>query len=265
MADAINSAARIFQIAEEPAVRALTPVIEGYKDRMEPLAYDCIGCRKCWGADATRMLAEGFGDLETEGCGYCAAASDPPVVRLQDLSERPWPPYPGEYLLGNLLREQVEVVNLVGVTDIEFILQAVRECGSRAVPPLSDCAADAPAFERIQARAPKRLKLDPAGFFILLPQFEKGMIICEHYTSDGRLTHVIEGRRASFIAATAVERGLISQLDHAAYLGRELAKAEIELATGAVYEQDAALGSLPPEAAANPEESSCSPLPQMAT
>lgn len=370
MADAIDSAARIFQIAEEPAVRALAPVIEGYKARMDPLAYDCIGCRKCWGADAMKLLIEGFGDLETEGAGCCAAASDPPVAQLQDFSKRTWPPYPGEYLLGNLqgsvavctlssrdlavqvveqrdpsiaiagrcdtenigvekvvlnlianprirwlvlcgreadghragdaflslkergvdagmrvletaswrpvlknltlkdvarFREQVEVVNLVGVTDIEVILQAARECGSRTVPPLSDSAADAPSFERIQARAPKRLKLDPAGFFILLPQFEKGMIICEHYTNDGRLTHVIEGRRASLIAATAVERGLISQLDHAAYLGRELAKAELALATGAVYEQDAALGSLPPEAAADPEESSCCPLPPTAT
>jgi hypothetical protein len=43
----------------------------------------------------------------------------------------------------------------------------------------------------------------------------------------------------------AVEQGLLTQLDHAAYLGRELAKAEIALKTGSHYEQDAALGILP--------------------
>jgi tetrahydromethanopterin S-methyltransferase subunit A len=56
---------------------------------------------------------------------------------------------------------------------------------------------------------------------------------------------VIEGRQAALIAATVVERGLVTQLDHAAYLGRELAKAETALSIGLTYEQDAALGDLP--------------------
>jgi tetrahydromethanopterin S-methyltransferase subunit A len=59
------------------------------------------------------------------------------------------------------------------------------------------------------------------------------------------LAHVIEGRQAAVIAATVIQEGLLTQLDHAAYLGRELAKAEIALQTGAHYEQDAGLGILP--------------------
>jgi tetrahydromethanopterin S-methyltransferase subunit A len=54
-----------------------------------------------------------------------------------------------------------------------------------------------------------------------------------------------------------VERGFVTQLDHAAYLGRELAKAEAALSNGITYEQDAALGRL---AAAEPHktrESDC--------
>jgi tetrahydromethanopterin S-methyltransferase subunit A len=58
------------------------------------------------------------------------------------------------------------------------------------------------------------------------------------------LAHVIEGWQAALIAATVVERGLVTQLDHAAYLGRELAKAEAALSIGITYEQDAALGQL---------------------
>ena len=49
----------------------------------------------------------------------------------------------------------------------------------------------------------------------------------------------------------------MTQLDHAAYLGRELAKAEAALSNGITYEQDAALGRL---AAAEPHktrESDC--------
>jgi tetrahydromethanopterin S-methyltransferase subunit A len=56
------------------------------------------------------------------------------------------------------------------------------------------------------------------------------------------LAHVIEGRQAALIASTIVERGFVTQLDHAAYLGRELAKAEAALSNGITYEQDAALG-----------------------
>jgi tetrahydromethanopterin S-methyltransferase subunit A len=115
--------------------------------------------------------------------------------------------------------------------------------------------------ERIRARAPKTLRLDKGGFFIVLPQATTGLIICEHYENSGRLAHVIEGRQAAVIAATVIEEGLVTQLDHAAYLGRELAKAEIALKTGAHYEQDAALGTLPSEE--NPstepcEDSACS-------
>jgi len=99
--------------------------------------------------------------------------------------------------------------------------------------------------ERLPARAPKTLRLDKAGFFVVLPQAATGLIICEHYENSGRLAHVIEGRKAAVIAATVIEQGLLTQLDHAAYLGRELTKAEIALNTGSHYEQDAALGILP--------------------
>jgi tetrahydromethanopterin S-methyltransferase subunit A len=148
-------------------------------------------------------------------------------------------------------REQIEVINLVGVTDRDSILAAVRDCPSKPLPAFptasaksTRCSDALAAVEHIRAKAPKRLRLDRAGFFIVLPQPQKGLIVCEHYENSGRLAHVIEGRQAALIAATAVQRGLVTQLDHAAYLGRELAKAEAALSIGIAYEQDAALGKL---------------------
>jgi tetrahydromethanopterin S-methyltransferase subunit A len=147
-------------------------------------------------------------------------------------------------------RQQIEEVNLIGVTVIEDILAAVRDCAHRPVqafPAVSAAVAgqDAlAAIEHIPAKAPKQLRLDRAGFFIVLPQPQKRLIVCEHYENNGRLVHVIEGRQAALIASTVVERGLVTQLDHAAYLGRELAKAEAALSDGVTYEQDAALGRL---------------------
>src|SRR6202035_371745 len=139
--------------------------------------------------------------------------------------------------------------------ELEGILTAVRDCSHRPVqafPAEAACRNDAlAAIEHIPAKAPKQLRLDRAGFFIVLPQPQKRLIVCEHYENNGRLAHVIEGRQAALIAATAVDRGFVTQLDHAAYLGRELAKAEAALSNGITYEQDAALGEL---AAAEPHK-----------
>lgn len=144
-------------------------------------------------------------------------------------------------------RQQVEIINIIGSTELATILTAVRDCAAIPRDQMVDSPAipSLPTFERIEARAPKRLGLDPAGFFIILPNKMTGVIVCEHYENSGRLMHVIEGKDSALIAATAVERGLITRLDHAAYLGRELAKAEFTIRTGSIYTQDAALGELP--------------------
>ncbi len=51
---------------------------------------------------------------------------------------------------------------------------------------------------------------------------------------------MIEGHSAAELYTPAIAQGLLSRLDHAAYLGRELARAEVALLTGARYVQDAA-------------------------
>jgi tetrahydromethanopterin S-methyltransferase subunit A len=364
MKDALNQAERAFGSSEDPPIRSLLPLISDYQARMEPLAYDCIGCKKCWGADATIELANHFDEVEVDQCGngdekafdrsksmlvYSSTYGGPSTTRS-------WPPHPGDYLLGkpdgtvaictlsnrdlpvrlvaaaepaiaiagrcdtenigiekivlNLVtnprirwlvicgeeakghragdallrlkqqgvdadmrvletaswrpilknltllevarfREQIEEINLIGTTDLKVILAAARECARKSVPALPTTSlqpahfGEAPASaEHIRASAPKRLQLDRAGFFIVLPQPQKGIIICEHYENNGRLAHIIEGQRAALIAATVVQRGLVTQLDHADYLGRELAKAEAALQSGVTYEQDAAQGQL---------------------
>ena len=370
MKDALDQAGGAFE-SEEPEIRSLLPRISDYQARMEPLAYDCIGCKKCWGADAIIELANHFDEMELDTCGsgdehasggiQSAVASSNRYASSSAIAA--WPPHPGDYVLGNpegtvaictlsnrdlpvrliaagepavaiagrcdtenigvekvvlnllanprirwlvicgteakghragdaflqlkergvdadmrvlesaswrpilrnltlldvaQFRQQIEEVNLIGATDIEGILAPVRDCSQRpaqAFPAVPEEAANRKdtlaSIEHIPAKAPKQLRLDRAGFFIVLPQPQKGLIVCEHYENDGRLAHVIEGRQAALIASTAVERGFITQLDHAAYLGRELAKAEAALSDGITYEQDAALGRL---AAAEPHK-----------
>jgi tetrahydromethanopterin S-methyltransferase subunit A len=331
---------------------------------MKPLAYDCIGCKKCWGADATVALAEHFDEIEIDqcsgegahACGHSGTATGLFEARPEQLKTASWPPHAGDYVLGNpagsvavctlsdrdlprqliargepalaiagrcdtenigiekvvlnllanpqirwlvicgqeakghragdaflqlkergvdanmrvlesaswrpvlknltllhvaRFREQIDEINLIGLNDLGSILTKVRECSNKLLPALPSAPVEVdrrtdplPGIERIHAKAPKQLRLDRAGFFIVLPQPQKALIVCEHYENNGRLAHVIEGRRAALIAATIVERGLVTQLDHAAYLGRELQKAEAALSTGLAYEQDAAQGEL---------------------
>ncbi|HEX8997410.1 MAG TPA: DUF4346 domain-containing protein, partial [Ktedonobacterales bacterium] len=94
--------------------------------------------------------------------------------------------------------------------------------------------------KNVEARAQERREWvhDPEGFFVILLDQGAGAIVCEHYTKDGVHDETIRGVRAADIANTAVRRGLLSRLDHAAYLGRELAKAESALTLNVPYTQD---------------------------
>jgi tetrahydromethanopterin S-methyltransferase subunit A len=358
MKDALDVASRTLRNAQEPEIRALVQTIEDQQTAMEPIAYDCIGCKKCWGADAIVQLANHFDEVtpvECSGDSDRIAKQEYTSVAISHQRETSWPPFPGEYVVGNpaglvaictlsnrelpqkliaaigpdlaiagrcdtenigiekvvlnllanshvrwlllcgvdapghraadaflrlkergvdanmrvlesaawrpvlnnltlsdvaRFREQIELVNMIGVTAVDKIVDAAREAAKKPKTALSSrTLSNSDKFASrvgwLHARAPKTLRLDEAGFFVVLPQAATGLIICEHYENNGRLAHVIEGRQGAIVAATVIEQGLLTQLDHAAYLGRELAKAKIALKTGSHYEQDAALGILP--------------------
>ena len=99
---------------------------------------------------------------------------------------------------------------------------------------------------QIQTATPaKRLKLDPAGYFVIMVRKGKPQqLLIEHYSNDGRLRNMIEGTDSASLCATLIEKKLISQLDHAAYMGRELAKAELSIVSDSKYTQDQAQGEL---------------------
>ena len=79
---------------------------------------------------------------------------------------------------------------------------------------------------------------DPVGYFLVLVDRARRLLRLEQYTPGHRLLRVIEGRRAEEISHTVVRLGQVTLLAHAAYLGRELAKAEAALTLGLEYEQD---------------------------
>ncbi len=135
-------------------------------------------------------------------------------------------------------RRQVEVAPMIGQLDIDAITAEVEAFAARDPGPFEGAPAEI-AVATIAAHEPSRLVLDPAGFLVVYPDRARGLVL-EHYRNDGVLDCVVEGATPAAIGATAVERGLVSRLDHAVYLGRELARAEESLRTGLPYVQDRA-------------------------
>lgn len=137
-------------------------------------------------------------------------------------------------------REQVDIVDLIGCSDPETIVETVvAEAETDCT--CGDCLS-APAtvteVPHVEADPNETVRMDPAGYFVILPQPQKGTIVGEHYDYDHERQRTIEGDAADDIYREIVERGLVTRLDHAAYLGAELARAELAITEGYEYEQD---------------------------
>ena len=142
-------------------------------------------------------------------------------------------------------REQVEPVSFIGEERLDSLLQTVQELSLRDPGPCSG-SISLTTVESVQAEEPKRLTLDPAGYFVVYPDQRMKRLSLEHYKNSGVLDVVLEGDSASALYMGVIERGLVTRLDHAAYLGRELARAERSLETGEMYVQDKAAGPILP-------------------
>jgi dihydropteroate synthase-like protein len=89
----------------------------------------------------------------------------------------------------------------------------------------------------IQARPSKSWRVDPAGpiRISIVPDRingSGGLIVAEHEKTS------VVGKKAKEVIDTLLELELVTRLDHAAYLGRELEKAEIALKFNRIYAQD---------------------------
>lgn len=148
-------------------------------------------------------------------------------------------------------RRFVEVLDHIGETSPATILQATGGAGTRNPGPAQPFE---PAREipTVRGSLPAHTVPDRAGYFVVYPVRQRRILSLEHYRNDGMLDVVVEGRTAAEVFSCAIERKLLSRLDHAAYLGCELARAENALATGTTYVQDRA-----PEQQSEADDKSC--------
>lgn len=141
-------------------------------------------------------------------------------------------------------RSQVKLIALLGELDPQRIAEEVLSC-AKANPGAFESSIFMPTVQVIKAPEPVRLVLDPAGYVVVYPDRANALLRVEHFTNEGVLSAVLEGSTSGALSAALIERRLLTRLDHAAYVGRELAKAEQSLETGEPYIQDKAPGTLP--------------------
>lgn len=140
-------------------------------------------------------------------------------------------------------RKQVTIHDLIGQRDPDSIAKVAQNLARRSPGPFEGAAAT-PVVQITRAVSPVGLTLDPAGYFVVFPERRRKTLILEHYSNQGVLDAIVEGDSPAALASTVVQTKLISRLDHAAYLGGELARAERALETGEPYVQDRAPGAL---------------------
>lgn len=161
-----------------------------------------------------------------------------------------------------VFRRQVELIDVIGESNKDAILDLALQTARRNPGKFEGTMIDSATIPTESAHEPQRLVLDPQGYFVVYPDQAHNRLMLEHYTNQGVLDRVFEAKTPAALYATVIEKGLISRLDHAAYLGRELARAEESLRTGLPYVQDRAAGEIMPAPTGAPIKRSCGCGPQ---
>ncbi len=133
-------------------------------------------------------------------------------------------------------RRGIRVVPKMGLKDIGEIVRLAEAPGNMPSAERTRTPRVALVEERIAARPES--PADPAGYLVIDVSTDKNVIRLEHHAPDHRLTAALIGSSARDLFLAAIRRGLVSRLDHAAYLGYELGKAERALMLKTRYVQD---------------------------
>jgi tetrahydromethanopterin S-methyltransferase subunit A len=166
-------------------------------------------------------------------------------------------------------QSQVEITDLKGSANIKAITSKIKALAKKSehLSATSGCGCaggichpeqEKPALMPVSFNIPKTkvekpaetikakkksihaIKLDRSGYFVIMPSKTKKTILVEHYSNDNRLQNKIEGKNSRDIYLTIIDNKWVSDLGHAAYLGKELTRAEMSIKKGFKFIQDAA-------------------------
>jgi len=133
-------------------------------------------------------------------------------------------------------RRGIRVVPRIGLKDIREISRLAGDLGNVQSAERTDMPHACTVEERVAAQPDS--PADPAGYLVIDVYADKNFIRLEHHAPDHRMTAALIGSSARDLYLAVIRRGLVSRLDHAAYLGNELGKAERALMLKTRYVQD---------------------------
>ncbi|MEO8464743.1 MAG: DUF4346 domain-containing protein [Gammaproteobacteria bacterium] len=138
------------------------------------------------------------------------------------------------------LRERVDFVDMLACSDTAKIGAKVATARSAVHQANAGFVTRATAGGAERLIVPRDLPNDTlpdkTGRFRI--RLEEHSIVVDHIDTKERLVRVIEGKTARDICLTLIRNGWVSRLDHAAYLGRDLARAELALRNGQPFTPD---------------------------
>lgn len=154
-----------------------------------------------------------------------------------------------------LFRDQVRLVDCTGENDVALIEKRINEIvdlrtgsyvpsGNGEDVLNGDKNSWEAQFKELKAGGSReKTDYDKNGYIIISVDSHTGEIVVKHYDHNNRPDYLIRGRSGESIMLAVLKQGLVTQLSHASYLGRELAKAEIAIKYNYRYEQDQPLRS----------------------
>ena len=163
-------------------------------------------------------------------------------------------------------RRQIKIEDMMGSENTRNLVKKIKELSKNSVGSAScgcgdDTCAPQPATVQIKTtfmampalkpaasvptvkakrQSKTTIKLDKAGYFVILPSKKNSTILVEHYSYDNKLLRKIEGKNGREIYFTIINNKWVTELSHAAYLGKELTKAELSIKKGFKFVQDGA-------------------------
>lgn len=82
----------------------------------------------------------------------------------------------------------------------------------------------------------KDFRYDKNGYFLI--RINNNKIEAGHCLKNNEIDFIIKGKKAQDVYKEIINHKLVSRLDHAAYLGKELKKAELALKNKTKYMQE---------------------------